>query len=112
MLDATTYRFHPPRLKANGWPRTTSALTTVQHPEHIARITRDRSHLALAIGMNRSNAIDAIARVRMCIAAIRGGYATAKVHDSIAEALSDLRRARRLHSDAMQVAARLAREAA
>jgi hypothetical protein len=111
MLDNTAYRFHPTRRQANGWPRKARALDAVRLPPHIARITRDHTHIGLAIGLNASNAMEAITSIRGCVAAIRDGYATARAHDAIAEALADLRRARRLHSNAIQVAARLARAA-
>ena len=112
MLDATVYRYHPPRLQPNGWPRTISALTEARLPRELATITRDHTHLGVAIGHNAANALDAIARIRRCIAAIRDGYASPAVHEVIEDALHDLRVARSQHRGAIQVAARLAAKAA
>ena len=98
--------YHPTRRQANGFARATALDTVRLAPE----LVRASPAIGLALGLNAAAARDAIACVRRNMDAIRKGYAGSTVERDVADALAMVRRARRLHSEAMARAVGLARQ--
>lgn len=101
--------YHPTRRQPNGFARHTALETVLLAPE-IGRITRARPSTGIALGLNAMLAREAVACVRRNMDAIRKGYAGSTVERDVADALAIVRRARRLHSEAMARAVGLARQ--
>lgn len=101
--------YHPTRRQANGFARPT-ALDAVRLAPELGRVIRARPATGIALGMNGAAARDAIACVRRNMDAIRKGYASSTVERDVADALAMVRRARRLHSEAMARAVGLTRQ--
>lgn len=101
--------YHPTRRQANGFARA-SALDAVRLAPELVRVSRARPAIGIALGLNAVMAREAIACVRRNMNAIRKGYAGSTVERDVQDALAMVRRARRLHSEAMRRAVGLARQ--